>query len=903
VQFPDDGEPIDPKVAAELDDPDLALLAEAILDGTSVNWNSAAGADARHHATLQQLRVLAEVVDVHRGTALVSDSAETSPGLPAAPQPAWGPLTLHERIGAGAFGEVFRAWDNRLDREVALKLLRPSSPLAVDGTTKSIEEGRLLARVRHPNVVQVYGAERIEGRVGLWTEFIRGRTLAEFVRQHGRLSAQEAIAVGVDLARALSAVHKAGLLHRDIKPQNVMREDGGRTVLMDFGAGRERVEETLGGANDLTGTPLYLAPELWARAEATPRSDIYSLGVLLYYLVTETHPVRGKTSAEVRDAQAAGRRVWLRDERPDLPEAFVDVVERALATDPDARYESAGALETALRNAQHPGGSLSKGSDAVDRSTVKRIAMFAALVVVVATGLVMTNAGGLRDRLFAPRIVTLALLPVKNISGDPAQDAFAAGMTELVQNKLGLIASLELRTYQFVEKAKDANRTLTDVARALDVDAVLEVSTKIEGDNISLRLQLAQVAPRAKVWLPPDYRHELTIAHTLENRVIRDVANALHLSLRPTAQARLAEERTLHPRALPNVTRSRTLLRVGTADSRREAHELLLEAIALEPDYAEAYETQALLFAHGGNFLAGGRKASQQRSREAANKALQLDEWSAEAHTALGYVDAAQWNKQDAEREFKLAIATNPNLPLAHTWYSQYLSAVGKDDEALAEANWALRLEPDNPGRVHAIYALYIARRYDEAARLYHEVLAQDPDSWGANAFLSRLEIVRRRGAEAVKFARRVAEIRSSRTGESAEGDPIVQGTLAAAYAVAGNRDEADRIIRILENQPNQNLGGTGPRAPLFVALAHLWRGNRERALELMWIGKQNGAEGLFFLNRDPLFDAIRDTPDYSRLTRCVFFALEAAQANDDCEGAAPRERRVTPPTVVPRIK
>jgi Tol biopolymer transport system component len=407
---PDDGEPVDPNLDAELNDPDLAIVAGAILDGTPVDWTAAAASvGARYSDTFRRLRVLADLAALHRSLThqvATDSSADTSPALPVADRGReWGPLTLRERIGAGAFGEVFRAWDNRLDREVALKLLRRVSGQSDVLASASIDEGRLLARVRHPNVVSVYGAERLDGRIGIWTEFIHGRTLAEFVRQHGRFSAQEAMAVGIDLCRALSAIHKAGLLHRDLKPQNVMREEGGRIVLMDFGAGRERVAETIGGDGDLAGTPLYLAPELWRGAEATPQSDIYSLGVLLYFLVTETHPVRGRTMQEVREAHGAGRHTLLRDERPDLPDGFIDVVEGALAADPTRRYETAGVFEAALKRAQS---SLEHRTPAVDQATaiVKPASSFsrwivwtaAAAVVLAAGAALFFDAGRLRTR-------------------------------------------------------------------------------------------------------------------------------------------------------------------------------------------------------------------------------------------------------------------------------------------------------------------------------------------------------------------------------------------------------------------------------------------------------------------------------------------------------------------------
>ena len=256
----------------------------------------------------------------------------------------WGSLRVLERVGQGAFGDVYRARDSRLDREIALKLIRQLESLD-SIASQVIDEGRLLARVRHPNVVTVYGADRIDGRVGLWMEFVRGRTLEAVLRDQGPFGAEEATLIGLDLCRALSAVHSAGLIHRDVKAQNVMREAGGRIVLMDFGTGRDDLSDR---PADFAGTPLYVAPEVFGGAPATVESDIYSVGVLLFHLVTGAYPVKGRTAADIREAHGKQRRSWLRDARPDLPDTFVQAVERALEFDPDKRYESAGAMEDAL---------------------------------------------------------------------------------------------------------------------------------------------------------------------------------------------------------------------------------------------------------------------------------------------------------------------------------------------------------------------------------------------------------------------------------------------------------------------------------------------------------------------------------------------------------------------------
>jgi serine/threonine-protein kinase len=307
------------------DEADVLLLAEAIADWADVDWNStdSNATGSTKQQVIAQLRVLDTLGRTARAQAR-----------------AWGSLEIRAEIGRGTFGTVYRAWDPRLEREVALKLFNDQ-----EASEAAIREGRLLAQIRHANVVAVLGADSFEGTVGVWMEFVVGRTLKEIVSSHGPLGAQEAAIIGRDLCRALAAVHHCGILHGDIKAQNVVREAGGRTVLMDFGAGH-KMTGGYGGA--VAGTPAYLAPEILEGGALTVRGDLYSLGVLLYFLVTGSFPVTGTSLKEIRQLHAARGSTPLRDARPELPHVFIRAVELATAADPSGRPASAGALEELL---------------------------------------------------------------------------------------------------------------------------------------------------------------------------------------------------------------------------------------------------------------------------------------------------------------------------------------------------------------------------------------------------------------------------------------------------------------------------------------------------------------------------------------------------------------------------
>jgi eukaryotic-like serine/threonine-protein kinase len=327
------------------DEPWLISLATAVSAGEAVDWPAArARATSDEAPVVEELHRLSQIVagrGTSNGARAESGAAANGAGGDAWPAVrSWRTLLVLEPLASGFSGDVHRAWDTQLDREVAVKFLHQ----LVDGTAPSLREARALARVRHPNVVMVYGAEHDSGQSGLWMELIDGETLADAVTARGPMSAREAAGIGIDVCRAVSALHAHGLVHRDVKAANVMREVGGRIVLMDF-SGAHGIDDA---HPPRQGTPIYMAPELLAGERATPASDIYAIGVLLFFLLTGRHPVEGETLADLEAAHEQHRRVRLLDARPDLPEALVRVVERAIAAPQDARYHTVGELEHAL---------------------------------------------------------------------------------------------------------------------------------------------------------------------------------------------------------------------------------------------------------------------------------------------------------------------------------------------------------------------------------------------------------------------------------------------------------------------------------------------------------------------------------------------------------------------------
>ena len=433
-------------------------LALAIADGTPVDWAeiSSTSAGSLPGWCVPSLEQIDRVIEGHKALyaeepalddpavvdTLLTEARRTSES-PGALQVDWGPLIVREKVGRGSFGDVYRAWDPKLEREVALKLVPVTT--TTEAVSGAFEEGRLLARVRHPNVVAVYGVEQVEGRVGIWMEFIQGQTLADEIGDRGLIAPEEAARIGVDVCHALSAVHQAGLLHRDVKAHNVMRDADGRVVLGDFGTG-VRADEHVSSEPVVAGTPLYLAPEACRGELPTIQSDLYSVGVLLYFLVTGRHPVDGRTLPEVRDAHAAGQRTPLSEARPDLPIGFVTVIDRLLEPSVSRRPATPADVEGLLGDwLQRDGDSDPTVSDLAGHTqpapTPTRITRSALWLAVAATGAVAVVAvsvwnaqtrgqligGGERSPAgattagFAPAPVTRQL-PDPPCSGAPSAD-------------------------------------------------------------------------------------------------------------------------------------------------------------------------------------------------------------------------------------------------------------------------------------------------------------------------------------------------------------------------------------------------------------------------------------------------------------------------------------------------
>lgn len=468
----------------------------ALADGEPVDWGAAeqGARSPQQRQFVRQLRLVARIAETYRDASASASGSNTSLGglievVEPVPGTRWGAFEIVGVLGRGTFGDVYRARDTRLDRIVALKLLRTERRARGTVPSEVVNEGRLLARVRHPNVAAVFGADRIDGRVGVWMELIEGRTLEDELRERGPLPPDEVVRIGLDLCRALAAVHDAGLLHRDVKTQNVMRDAcDGRIVLMDLSAGRELTESGTAEQSlplSLAGSPAYLAPEVLSGQPASPRSDVYSLGVLLFRLLTRAFPVSGTTLRDIGDAHAAGARTRLSDVASDLPAPLLRIVESATHPSLAERPQTAHDMEQALIALVEPRRDQSE-------TPRRRWAIAVAVALLIgAAGLVMTRAGRGGDAsLSLSAAPSVLLLVTVDDQTDPAPArALEAALRAELSSGAGVSLVPRDRLTTLLARMRQRSQTPIDVrlARELvmrdgDIRAIVVGSVRREGD-------------------------------------------------------------------------------------------------------------------------------------------------------------------------------------------------------------------------------------------------------------------------------------------------------------------------------------------------------------------------------------------------------------------------------------
>jgi len=752
-------------------------------------------------------------------------------------------------------GEVYRARDSRLDRDVAVKVLPRHLANDPQALARFEREGKAIAALSHPNILAVYDVGTDQGVSYVVTELLEGETLRSRVAR-AAVGWAKAAEIGAAVADGLATAHAKGIIHRDLKPENIFLTSDGRVKILDFGlasrrdnASPDQTEATQTEPGMVMGTAGYMSPEQVRGEPAGAPSDLFSLGAVLYEMATAVRPFARQTAAETMvailnadppRAAGAGR---------EIPPELDRLIARCLEKNPEARQQSAGDLAFALREVTGSGarsGALQALPGGRGRRTYA-IGMAVAGALALAVGLtlyLLLGSGG-------KAIDTLAVMPFDNASHDPNMEYLSDGITDSITNKLSQLGGLRVtaRCMVFAYKGKPDNPQ--QVGRDLKVRAVLNGSVVQRGGLLIIRAELVNVADGSQMW-GDQYQRKLDDILAIEAEISQEISQRLRLKLTGEDRARLARRATENTEAYQLYLQGRFYWNQNTEAGMRKAVECYQQAIDKDPAYARAYAGLADAYNSLGFMAYMPSKEAFPNARAAANRALRLDDTLSEAHNSLAGVRYLyDWDWPGAEKELKRAIELDPDYATAHDFYSHFLIMTGRTDEAMTEIRRALALDPVSV-RVNSRLGvqLYFARQFDQAIKQLRKTLELDPNHPMTSAYLGMAYLAKSMYPEAIEAMRKLP------------GPPT---RLALAYAMAGRRAEAKRIVDRLEE-----IAKTSFVSPADVAYVYAALGQKDAAMGWMEKAYEARSPPMVFLKMDPKVDSLRADPRFRDLLRRV---------------------------------
>jgi serine/threonine-protein kinase len=739
-----------------------------------------------------------------------------------------------ERLGAGGFGIVFRAHDERLDRDVAIKLL-PGGTVVDDSARRRFHREALAAtRVSHPNIGTIYDLDRDGDTDFIVMEFVDGQSLDARIAR-GRLDVREAAGIAAQIADALDALHELGVAHCDLKPGNVMLTPRGLVKLLDFGLSRMLCEggARLDGAEvdtrtfQLAGSLPYLSPEQVRGRQPDVRSDLYALGVTMFEMLAGHRPHVAENMGALVYAIAHTPAPLLRSVAPSVPEALEALVALLLDKEPARRPASARAVAEQVRAWLVPGTSEP-----------------------VAVGGPVAEAAARRGR-------ALAVLPLSNLSTDPEQEFFADGMTDAILSHLTALEGLRLISRTSVMRFKGTTRPVPDIARELDVDYVVEGTVLRGGERVRITVQLVDAVGDSTIWARA-YERPLGDVLSLQGEVARAIAEEIRVQISPSERARLSEAGEVNPAAYEAYLRGRFLWARRTRPDVERALEFFRRAIEIAPRYARAHAGQADCYNILGDQDVLPNDEAGAAAIASARRALELDPRLAEAHTSIAFAQAFfEWDWTGAEESFRKATLYGPGYATGHQWFAEFLASQGRFDEAVVEARHAVELDPlalvmqTTLGDV-----LFFARRYDDAITVLRGALEVDPAFPSVLTDLGRALVQAgfvEEGVERFEQAQRLGARGKFHAG------------LGHAYARAGRVAEARAILgRLVAERTERYV------SPHAIAVIHVGLGEYDRAFEWLERAFDSHDRALMWLRVHPRLDPLRDDARFTRLLQAL---------------------------------
>jgi serine/threonine-protein kinase len=718
--------------------------------------------------------------------------------------------------------KVFLAHDLKYERAVAVKVLRPELAAEV-GPTRFLREIQIAARLHHPHILPLYDSDTVGGLVYYVMPYIEGETLRHRLLRDRQLPVDDALQIAREVADALNYAHKAGVIHRDIKPANILL-DSGHALVADFGIARA-IGTGDSSTGHIIGTPAYMSPEqIEGVKELDGRSDVYSLGCVLFEMLVGEPPFKGTSVMSVIANRLSNPLPSARAHRDLVPETIDWAVQKAMATLPADRFQSAAQFAEALGTS-------------------------ATVAIAVGTAQAMVQA------VQASTTKSVAVLPFENMSTDPENEYFSDGITDDIIAQLSKISALKVISRTSSMQYKKTTKKIAAIAQELGVEAVLEGSVRRAGQRVRIVVHLVEPKTEKHLW-GETFDRQLADVFEVQSEVAQQITGALAATLSPEEKKRLDAKPTESAEAYNLSLLGRFHANKWAEADVQKGIEFFLQALEKDPGYGVAYAGLAdayELLSIGFSSKPPAEYLSQAKAM--ALKALELDDTLAEAHTSLAY---ARWlgdlDWSGAEKEFKRALELKSSYVMAHEWYAEYLAALGRHDEAVAEIKKAQQLDPlAVPVTRAAGWVLYFARRYDEAINELQKALAMDAKFLGARLVLWWVYIAKGEPDKAAADIR----IQLAQPGLGT----IKKLSLAYAQAAAGDREEATGLLWELEAR----LVGDN-RLALMSALVFTLLDMNDRAFEQLERAFHQREPGLLFLKVAPWADPLRSDPRYSAL-------------------------------------